>query len=239
MAPRILVKARMDISASFATFSSSPITLQIMRKVSPLFLLAAPWNSSTTPWTISAIWLTKVITFAWSTSVAVLKSRMRVAPMMHSTRVPSTIASTQALSMPCMLCSMMFAPASPKPSARREPSLMIVFSKMTVSMISVLSFRDEHPNSSIATWKRVFSCFAAFARLISSTLNSSSATFMAASGFARIVSTFAIMFSTGYSTSRFASLAKPMDARSSITQTKRTVKRLNKDSCLTKGRRSK
>ena len=46
----------------------------------PSFLFTAPQHSSTTPCTISAIWFTKVITLPCSTSVAVLKFRMRAMP---------------------------------------------------------------------------------------------------------------------------------------------------------------
>jgi len=72
--------------------------------------------------------------FSCKTSVAVLKSRTRTKPRMHSTVVPWTLVLMPALSEPRMLWLMMWAPASPKPKAKREPNLMIVFSKITVSM---------------------------------------------------------------------------------------------------------
>mmetsp|Transcript_95540 Transcript_95540/g.247409 ORF Transcript_95540/g.247409 Transcript_95540/m.247409 type:complete len:229 (+) Transcript_95540:1214-1900(+) len=222
-APRILVNASIDMSANLLNFAASMSTsfLQIMRKKSPLFLLAYPWNSSTTPCTISAIWFTKVITFACSTSVAVLKSRMRAAPIMHSTRFPSIMASTQALSTPCMLCSMIWAPACPNPRARRDPSLMIVFSRITVSISSGVLCLLLHRRISFTAFdmEAFASNFLVFARFISSILNSSSATFIAESGLSRMVSTFAIMFSTGVKTNRFASFENIKEAAHNEIQT--------------------
>mmetsp|Transcript_166903 Transcript_166903/g.535763 ORF Transcript_166903/g.535763 Transcript_166903/m.535763 type:complete len:214 (+) Transcript_166903:831-1472(+) len=212
----------MDMSASLLNLvaSMTAVVRQIMRKKSPLFLLAYPWNSSMTPCTISAIWLTKVMTLDWSTSVAVPKSRIRVAPMIHSTRMPSIIASTHALSTPFMLCSMMDAPAWPKPSASKEPNLMMVFSRMTVSMSSAGPSLPLHIMISLKNWKGPLfaSNFRVLALVISSILNSSSATFIAAKGLSRMVSTLAIMFSTGCSTRRLASPAKTMEAAQRDTQ---------------------
>mmetsp|Transcript_118194 Transcript_118194/g.381483 ORF Transcript_118194/g.381483 Transcript_118194/m.381483 type:complete len:224 (+) Transcript_118194:828-1499(+) len=220
------VKAKMAMSASLLT--RSPCTsevLQIMRNMSPLFLFAAPWNSSTTPCTISAMRLTKVMTRPWSTSVAVLKSRIRTAPMMHSTGVPSTMALTLAVSTPCMFCAMMLAPASPKPSASRDPSLTMVFSRITVSMISVVDSLGLQVIRSYSHWDFFCSCLRTLALCISSALNSSSATFMAISGSLRNMSTFEIMFSTGLSTSLFASFEKNRDAEVSDRHTKTVMRR--------------
>mmetsp|Transcript_95234 Transcript_95234/g.213291 ORF Transcript_95234/g.213291 Transcript_95234/m.213291 type:complete len:272 (-) Transcript_95234:1327-2142(-) len=217
----------MAMSASLLTFvSSMSENLQMIRKVSPLLRLAAPWNSSTTPCTISAMRLTKVITLAWSTSVAIEKSLILVAPMMHSTRVPSTMASTQALSTPCMLCSMILLPASPKPRANKDPSLMMVFSKMTVSMSSPSDSRAVHVSISQTAFNQCLACFrccrlcAVIVFLTSSILSSSSATFMAKRGFSRMVSTFAIMVSTGYNTKLLASLVKSREAKVKAKQRK-------------------
>lgn len=58
-----------------------------------------------------------------SASVAVLKSRTRITPTMHSHFRPGTMAFTPAEPEPIMFWPMMSAPASPKPSASREPSL--------------------------------------------------------------------------------------------------------------------
>mmetsp|Transcript_60755 Transcript_60755/g.172693 ORF Transcript_60755/g.172693 Transcript_60755/m.172693 type:complete len:304 (+) Transcript_60755:919-1830(+) len=240
-APRIRVKASIAMSASLQTFSSSHSDVrQITRNLSPQFLLAAPWNSSTTPCTISAIWFTKVMMLSCSTSVAILKFLMRVAPMMHSTRVPSTIASTLALSNTFMLCAMMLAPASPNPKANKDPSLMIVFSRITVSMISPVASLALHVMMLTSFWNLFSSCFfLAFALCISSNLNSSSATFIATRGFLRNVSTFEIMFSTGCKTSLFASLEKNSEAEVSEIQITRVMRRENWLSICTNGRRSK
>mmetsp|Transcript_34065 Transcript_34065/g.101634 ORF Transcript_34065/g.101634 Transcript_34065/m.101634 type:complete len:232 (+) Transcript_34065:212-907(+) len=217
-----------------------PAVRQMARKASPVFLFAAPWNSSTTPCTISAIWFTKAMTSAWSTSVAMPKSRIRAAPMMHSTRVPSTMTTTLALSAPRRLCAMMLAPASPKPRASREPSLMMVFSRMTVSMISPppASLALQR-TTSISRLSLLSSCLLAFIFRTSSTLNSSSATRMAARGSLRKVSTLDIMFSTGVSTSLFASFEKKRDTEVSRMQTHSVVSRLNMLSFWTKSRMSK
>mmetsp|Transcript_51607 Transcript_51607/g.116170 ORF Transcript_51607/g.116170 Transcript_51607/m.116170 type:complete len:278 (-) Transcript_51607:1377-2210(-) len=238
--PSILVNARMAMSAIFGILcSSTPDNLQTTRKVSPLFLFAAPWNSSTTPCTISAIWFTNVMTLSWSTSVAMLKSRIRAAPIMHSTRVPSTIASTFALSKTFMLWAMMFAPASPKPRASSEPSLMMVFSRITVSMSSLVDAAGVHITMSQSHWNLFCCCLCAFALCISSNLNSSSATFIAISGSLRKVSTLEIMFSTGCSTSLFASFEKKRDTVTKDRQMNSVVPRENMLSSWTNGRRSK
>mmetsp|Transcript_134813 Transcript_134813/g.252095 ORF Transcript_134813/g.252095 Transcript_134813/m.252095 type:complete len:210 (+) Transcript_134813:1088-1717(+) len=209
--------------------------------MSPLFLFAAPWNSSTQPCTISAIWLTKFIIFDCSTSVATLKSRIFTLPIMHSTRTPGIMALTPALSEPCMLAPIMFAPASPKPSASREPSLMIVFSRMTVSMGSLtvlLHFFAVNISWMPAEmFSRVRLLILAFAT--SSALNSSSAIFIAMSGFSRIASTRLIMFSTGVKTRLLASLENDIAATHSTKQMKPVMIRLKPASRRVKGRKSK
>mmetsp|Transcript_96370 Transcript_96370/g.256051 ORF Transcript_96370/g.256051 Transcript_96370/m.256051 type:complete len:231 (-) Transcript_96370:1314-2006(-) len=228
------VKASTAMSAILLTLSSSlSEVFQMVRKASPLFLFAAPWNSSTTPCTISAIWFTKRMTSAWSTSVAVLKSRMRVEPTTHSTLVPSTMTTTFALSEPRRLCAMMFAPASPKPRASREPSLMMVFSRMTVSMISLPGSWPLQRTLSRTRFSLLSSLRLAFTFCISSTLNSSSATRIAARGSLRKVSTLDIMFSTGFSTSLLASLEKKMETEVRERHTQSTTTRLKVLSFLT------
>mmetsp|Transcript_40845 Transcript_40845/g.116550 ORF Transcript_40845/g.116550 Transcript_40845/m.116550 type:complete len:224 (+) Transcript_40845:310-981(+) len=218
--------------------------LQISMNVSPFCLLAAPWNSSTTPCTISAILFTNVMTFACRTSVAVLKSRMRQAPMTHSTLSPSIMASTFALSTPCMLCMMMFAPASPNPSASRDPSLMIVLSRMTVSMTS--SAPDGLARQAMASqtcWSPFFFMFFVFrfcrALVISSMRNSWSATFIARRGFWRMVSTLSTMLSRCFSTRRCASLEMKYEATASAVHTKTVNSSELRLSLFTYGRRSK
>mmetsp|Transcript_152053 Transcript_152053/g.276508 ORF Transcript_152053/g.276508 Transcript_152053/m.276508 type:complete len:231 (-) Transcript_152053:1696-2388(-) len=230
----------MAMSANFDEYPSSRSeVLQMSKNMSPLFLLAAPWNSSTTPWTISAIWLTKVITLPLSTSVAVLKSRMRAQPMMHSTRVPSTMAVTIALSTPCMLCSIMFAPASPKPNARRDPILMMVFSRITVSIGSETTLLDVHMIVSLAICHLFCSCILSFCFLTSSCRNSSSDIFMAINGLSRIFSTLEIIISTGFRTSLSASFEKKSDARQRTKHTNTVMIRENLASNLVKTRLSK
>mmetsp|Transcript_98920 Transcript_98920/g.185840 ORF Transcript_98920/g.185840 Transcript_98920/m.185840 type:complete len:203 (-) Transcript_98920:85-693(-) len=199
------------------------------RKVSPLFLFAAPPNSSMTPWTISAIWLTKVITLPCSTSVAVLKFSILVFPRMQSIFVPSIIAFTPAEFE--MLWLTIFAPASPKPNAKRVPSLMIVLSKIAVSITSELDSRQKimfFTNVRI----RSLSILACFALLISSSLNSLSAIFKAINGFSLIMFTFAIMVSTGSSTSSLASFENNTEATHSTKQTKHVTIMLHADSAL-------
>mmetsp|Transcript_148342 Transcript_148342/g.458530 ORF Transcript_148342/g.458530 Transcript_148342/m.458530 type:complete len:246 (+) Transcript_148342:222-959(+) len=230
--------------------SSWCVLLHMMRKVSPLFLFGAPWNSSTTPCTISAMRLTNVITWACSTSVAMEKSRIRREPMMHSTRMPSTMALTQALSTPSMLCSMIFTPASPNPSASNEPSVMMVFSRITVSISSSGSSWVAQSSVSYSALHQPFAsmnmlllssddfCWI-IASLQSCSWVASSATFMAMSGFARMVSTLAIMFSTGYSTRWLASLEKSREAKVSAKQRNTVTASENTLSFSTKGRTSK
>mmetsp|Transcript_5556 Transcript_5556/g.14121 ORF Transcript_5556/g.14121 Transcript_5556/m.14121 type:complete len:238 (+) Transcript_5556:884-1597(+) len=215
-------------------------TRQMTRNMSPLFLFGAPRHSLTTPCTISAIWLTKVMILACSTSVATLKSRTRATPMMHSTRVPGIMASTPALAPPFMLCPIMLAPASPKPSASREPSLMMVFSRMTVSMGALLPAHSSQDTRSFMKLEmRSLRALDSLALASSSALNSSSAIFMATSGLSRMASTFWIMSSTGCSTRRLASLEKKRAAVQREMQTKRVVSSENIASDFRKGLRSK
>mmetsp|Transcript_66300 Transcript_66300/g.185387 ORF Transcript_66300/g.185387 Transcript_66300/m.185387 type:complete len:232 (+) Transcript_66300:656-1351(+) len=215
--------------------------LQTTMKVSPPFLFGDPQYWCATPWTISAIWFTNVMILDCSTSVAVLKSRMRMTPMMQSTLVPGIIASTPALSPPRMLWPMMFAPASPKPSANKDPNLMIVFSNITVSkgpLVSALHICPVH------TWlarcrSTSFLALARRARATSSFLNSSSAIRIAFKGLSRISSTRSIILSTGWTMRRFASLAKTREATMRRMSTVPVLSILNIASALTKGRKSK
>mmetsp|Transcript_27836 Transcript_27836/g.88021 ORF Transcript_27836/g.88021 Transcript_27836/m.88021 type:complete len:272 (-) Transcript_27836:126-941(-) len=63
-----------------------------------------------------------------------MKFRMSQKPKMASTLRPGTMAFSMELLSPFMFWPMISAPASPKPSASREPILMMVFSRITVSM---------------------------------------------------------------------------------------------------------
>mmetsp|Transcript_29289 Transcript_29289/g.86954 ORF Transcript_29289/g.86954 Transcript_29289/m.86954 type:complete len:273 (+) Transcript_29289:789-1607(+) len=212
--PRMREKARMDSPAKrlLLSFSLSS-TRQMTRNMSPLFLFGAPLHSLMTPWTISAIWFTKVMIFAWSTSVATLKSRTRATPMTHSTRVPGIMAFTPAESPPFMLCPMMLAPASPKPSTSKEPSLMMVFSRMTVSIGALLPEHVSQVTRSLSSRRRrSLLALASLALACSSALNSASAIFMATSGLSRIASTRFIMLSTGLRRREFASLENESEA---------------------------
>mmetsp|Transcript_24345 Transcript_24345/g.56552 ORF Transcript_24345/g.56552 Transcript_24345/m.56552 type:complete len:213 (-) Transcript_24345:1823-2461(-) len=211
-------------------------------KVSPLFLLAAPWNSLTTPWTTSAIWFTNVITFACNTSVAVLKSLILATATMHSTRSPGIIASTTAVLELPMLCPMMLAPASPKPNAKRDPNLIMVFSRITVSMASFFWF-DLQKRTSVKPLIICLPCarvsFLARAFSRSSTLNSSSAIFMATRGSSAISSTRLIIASTGLSTRALASLENVREATHSTMHTNNVMSMPNIASSLVNGRKSK
>mmetsp|Transcript_39058 Transcript_39058/g.70498 ORF Transcript_39058/g.70498 Transcript_39058/m.70498 type:complete len:233 (-) Transcript_39058:1678-2376(-) len=232
MFPVTIANARIDISAIFDTCSSSmPAVRQIIKKVSPSFLFTAPRHSSTTPWTISAIWLTNVITLPCRTSVAVVKFRIRAMPTMQSTREPSTIAFTPCED-PCMLELTIFAPASPNPKAKSDPSLMMVFSNITVSMGSLASVLHSVRGS----LHFCSACFRFSFFAISSFLNSSSAIFIATNGLSRMASTFLIIFSTGCSTKTLAVLVKKMAAMQRITQMKIVVKMLIAASDLANGR---
>mmetsp|Transcript_83802 Transcript_83802/g.260420 ORF Transcript_83802/g.260420 Transcript_83802/m.260420 type:complete len:208 (+) Transcript_83802:852-1475(+) len=207
MAPRILEKATIDRSAILFVFALSCCsTRQMTRKVSPLFLFGAPWYSSATPWMISAIMFTKALIFDCNTSVEMVKSRTRHTPMTQFTLVPGTIALMVTDSWPSMLCRMMLAPASPKPRASKEPSLTMVFSRISVSIGSCLLWQHEQlmRSFSIIISLSLPNLFA-FALAISSALNSLSAIFVATSGSSRMAVTFLIIFSTGRTMRRFAS----------------------------------
>mmetsp|Transcript_33666 Transcript_33666/g.85068 ORF Transcript_33666/g.85068 Transcript_33666/m.85068 type:complete len:217 (-) Transcript_33666:1253-1903(-) len=213
----------------------------MMRKDSPLFLLGAPRNSWTTPWTISAIWFTNVMILDCRTSVAVLKSRTLATPMMQSTRVPGIIAFTPELSPLFMLWPMMLAPASPKPRARSDPSLMIVFSKITVSIGAFEPVLQKVHVAICCTAFLIRSFWALFflALMISSALNSSSAILIATKGSSRIASTRLIILSTGLTMSRLASFENMRETPTRSTKMFNVFKRLYTASIFVKGRRSK
>mmetsp|Transcript_9628 Transcript_9628/g.26151 ORF Transcript_9628/g.26151 Transcript_9628/m.26151 type:complete len:231 (-) Transcript_9628:54-746(-) len=212
---------------------------QMTRKLSPLFLFGAPWNSSQTPWTISAIWLQKALILACSTSVVTLKSRTRTTPMMVFTTVPGIIA-LMPTPVRFMLWAMMFAPASPKPSASNDPSLMMVFSRITVSNGSPLA--ASHMLHVTRSWRKRFPrstsrFIKAFA--ISSAWNSSSAIFIAMSGLSRIASTRWTIFSTGLRTRLLASCANIIEPTMRRTMTNKVTRRLYLESLRTYDRTSK
>mmetsp|Transcript_75622 Transcript_75622/g.231448 ORF Transcript_75622/g.231448 Transcript_75622/m.231448 type:complete len:236 (+) Transcript_75622:756-1463(+) len=213
-----LAKATTDISASLVTSASlCPSSRQTTRKVSPEFLFTDPPYWSTMPCTISATWFTKVMTLPCRTSVAVLKFRMRALPMMQSTREPSIMASTWAELPPLMLFLTMFTPAWPKPSASSDPSLMIVFSRMTVSISSPFSVWKSLLHSDCPQPERFVSWACTFSS--SSRLSSSSDIFRATSGSSRMASTLVIICSTGERTRACASFEKFSEATQSTMQT--------------------
>ena len=59
-----------------------------------MFLLAAPENLSTVPWTISAISLTKTIILSYKTLVSVVNDLISQNPNMATTLLPGIIGST-------------------------------------------------------------------------------------------------------------------------------------------------
>mmetsp|Transcript_104633 Transcript_104633/g.249093 ORF Transcript_104633/g.249093 Transcript_104633/m.249093 type:complete len:244 (+) Transcript_104633:838-1569(+) len=175
---------------------------------------------------------------------------MQAEPTMQSTRLPGTIAFTPAESKPCMLSATMLAPASPKPKASKDPSLMIVFSKIAVSIIAsscappLKEKRLIQPDSQPRPYFSSHTCCCTLPLLsrnflISSPLNSSSAIFMAAKGLSLIKLTFSIMRSTGRSTSAFASLENCIDATHRTRQMNPVSIMLLEDSNLTNGLASK
>mmetsp|Transcript_2511 Transcript_2511/g.7755 ORF Transcript_2511/g.7755 Transcript_2511/m.7755 type:complete len:252 (-) Transcript_2511:317-1072(-) len=224
---------------------SRPAVRQMMRKVSPMFLLAAPWNSLTIPWTTSAIWFTNFMTLACRTSVAKLKSRIRALPMMHSTRLPGIMALTPELSRPRMLWLTMFAPASPKPRANSEPNLMMVFSRTMVSMVSVLLEAGviAFTHLSHLAWMRaarvLLLCLKVLYFFISSISKSTSAICKALSGSSAMVLTLYTIRSTGFRTRLLASLEKKSVPMQRTTQMKAVDSRARKDSSRVKGLMSK
>mmetsp|Transcript_62004 Transcript_62004/g.192026 ORF Transcript_62004/g.192026 Transcript_62004/m.192026 type:complete len:250 (-) Transcript_62004:549-1298(-) len=144
------------------------------------------------------------------TSVATAKCRMRAWPMTHSTRWPGIITSTPAASLSLMFWPMMLTPAWPKPRARRDPSLMMVFSSTLVSMIPLRLFASHLKNFLMLQPSCVL------ARALSSDLKDLSAMFTALSGSLRISLTFWIMSSSGYKTRWLASAARAIVATHSI-----------------------
>mmetsp|Transcript_15315 Transcript_15315/g.44279 ORF Transcript_15315/g.44279 Transcript_15315/m.44279 type:complete len:257 (+) Transcript_15315:1061-1831(+) len=177
--------------------------------------------------------------FDCNTSVATLKLRTLTTPMMHSTRMPAIIASTPAVSPPFMFVPMMLAPASPKPSASNEPSLMIVFSRMTVSIgaeAAVQKVQVATSNKAVLILSRCALARRAFAT--SSALNSSSAICMAIKGLSRIDSTRWIIRSTGCTMSWLASLLNISDTPTRSTKIQNVMMMLNAASACTKGRKS-
>mmetsp|Transcript_60576 Transcript_60576/g.170685 ORF Transcript_60576/g.170685 Transcript_60576/m.170685 type:complete len:257 (-) Transcript_60576:1121-1891(-) len=155
---------------------------------------------------------------------------------MASTFLPGTMALSAELSPPRMFWPMISAPASPKPRASREPILIIVFSRTTVSMGSGPSRPGYGPcrhlvqhlirasfalrrvnrrstgvgaTEMVSSWGSWWS-WCSWGWTPSSLFCSSSPIVIAARGLVLIRSIFAIIRSMGASTSRFASLENVM-----------------------------
>mmetsp|Transcript_118832 Transcript_118832/g.369285 ORF Transcript_118832/g.369285 Transcript_118832/m.369285 type:complete len:221 (-) Transcript_118832:1556-2218(-) len=165
--------------------------------------------------------------------------------MIQSTRLPGTIAFTPDVCKPRMLWLTMFAPASPKPSASRDPSLMIVFSNMAVSNGCCMPLsahgRDwlSLSHRSISQDKVLCLCLWSLCCFAIWNSNSASAIFIAMSGSFAMVFTFSTIRSTGFSTREFASFEKKRVLMQSTTQMKNVAPKLILDSSLTKGLASK
>jgi hypothetical protein len=151
-----------------------------------MFLFAAPWYRSTTPWTISPISLTKSITPSCKTSVASVKRLISQKPKMAMHLWPGSRGST---SSPIRIFyAIIFEPASPKPIARSPPILLRVFWRTSVSR-GALSYLTFLPWA-LAIYLSCSSCLTA----------SSSACWAAWIGFFVISLTLTIMSSIGLST---------------------------------------
>mmetsp|Transcript_99620 Transcript_99620/g.278974 ORF Transcript_99620/g.278974 Transcript_99620/m.278974 type:complete len:348 (-) Transcript_99620:1623-2666(-) len=186
--------ATTDKSASFRRRRlSKRLNCHTSRKDCPKFLFAAPKCWSTTRWTMSATWLTKTMVLSFSTSVMTLKFRMSQKPKIASTLVPGIFTVTRALESN-MFSAMMFTPASPKPRANKEPSLMIVFSKICVSSSTDVAFNLLRLRRSLT--------------LLGGALSPFSPSRVASNGSLRMTSTFPIIRSMGCNTSLSTSRLK-------------------------------
>mmetsp|Transcript_22876 Transcript_22876/g.54437 ORF Transcript_22876/g.54437 Transcript_22876/m.54437 type:complete len:204 (-) Transcript_22876:264-875(-) len=183
------------------------------------------------PCTISLTWLTKTITFSFSTSVASVKLRMLQKPNTASTSWPGTIAFSSAVAPPCMLWTMISAPASPKPSASRPPSLIRVLSKIAVSRVSkslVSFFFRQHP-CLLASSASSSSCI----------LKSMSPSFIACRGFFLMASSFTRIRSSGPKSSAWASRAKEIAPAAKARQIKQVCSMFKPAALCVTGRVSK
>jgi len=122
-----------------------------------------------------AIVLTNSMTSSWSTSVASVNWRMSQNPKMAATRRPGTNAFRSPPDR--ILLPMTSAPASPKPTARREQTLVKATSRMRVSISRSPSGALPFSNRA----RRVPRGFAASARTRSSMRSRGRATRRAAS----------------------------------------------------------
>mmetsp|Transcript_13064 Transcript_13064/g.27307 ORF Transcript_13064/g.27307 Transcript_13064/m.27307 type:complete len:263 (-) Transcript_13064:1467-2255(-) len=141
-------------------------------------------------------------------------------PMMAPTFCPDAMACTPALAPPPMFCPMISAPASPKPKAKRPPSLMMVFSSITVSMGSFTFLLNLYLYMSFQHLLIWLSSCSRCAASISSRRCSRSPNLIAAKGLSLMVSILAIMRSMGFRRSSLASLEKVSAPRATDMQMK-------------------
>mmetsp|Transcript_2480 Transcript_2480/g.5671 ORF Transcript_2480/g.5671 Transcript_2480/m.5671 type:complete len:220 (-) Transcript_2480:529-1188(-) len=213
--------------------ASVPTSRHTSKNASPIFLFAAPKYSSTIPCTISAIWLTKTMTLSWRIWVQSAKSWISQYPKIQSTMRPGIMALTPAVSLPFIFSPIISAPASPNPKARRPPILMMVFSRITVSMGSCffLLFQNfVHHLSSCSFSRRRAAC---------SSLYAPSPSLMAAMGESRITNSFLLIRSIGFRTRSLAPVVKDTVAPASRIQMKRVCPTLSKASNAVYARLSK
>mmetsp|Transcript_57835 Transcript_57835/g.105531 ORF Transcript_57835/g.105531 Transcript_57835/m.105531 type:complete len:237 (+) Transcript_57835:66-776(+) len=232
-------KASIDMSASFAMCAFLRLAVvQTSRKESPLFLFGAPEYSSMIPCTISDTWFTNFMMLFWSASVNTPKSLIDARPMIQSTGVPSTIPFTELwLSLP-MLREVMLAPASPKPKASRVPSLIMVFSRIRVSIGLSGTFAPWQRINRLKLFQRFLDLDCSLDFCLSSALKASSANLVAIKGLMRIICTFNIMPSSGLRMRLFASEEIIIEAMASTQQMKATIIRLQVHSTFIRGRSS-
>mmetsp|Transcript_26176 Transcript_26176/g.78260 ORF Transcript_26176/g.78260 Transcript_26176/m.78260 type:complete len:258 (+) Transcript_26176:193-966(+) len=117
---------------------------QLTRKCAPMFLFGLPQNSLALECTRKAMLLTKTVMCSFRTSVVCVKFCIAQQQKMPWTGFPGCMALSVVFGPPFMLCTMISDPASPKPRASNEPILIIVCSRMTVSMASWTSLFEEH-----------------------------------------------------------------------------------------------
>jgi hypothetical protein len=108
-----------------------PGSFHTSRKASPMFLLAAPPCRETSVCTMEAIELTNSMISSCSTSVVSVNWRMSQKPKMAMTLRPGTMGLRSPPDL--MLSAITSAPASPKPTDRREQILVMECSRMRVS----------------------------------------------------------------------------------------------------------
>ena len=130
-----LLSGRIDNSSSKESTSSLG-NFHTIRKASPRFLLDDPRWRSTSEWTISAIWLTKVITSSSRASVASANPLISQNPKMANSFEPG-ISGLKSLpiSEEAMLFPIILAPASPNHNPSKRPIVKSDASKNAVSFL--------------------------------------------------------------------------------------------------------